>query len=302
MKFSTIFFVGNGMDKAADYPTGYGDFYQSAYFKKLIKDNNPIAMYVQEKNSTIENWADLEQELFNYANSAGVDISSIEKDFKELRMTLCAYIYKNAEYSRHQGYNKKVLDLKHFLSQLYSEDKNIGFISFNYTTIFDDLWEETNKVKPSIQHVHGTVSGIETDGSNIVLGIDETMNVGANLNFLYKPFSPSYNNFEITKKINEAKRIIIFGCSMGESDQWYFDTIFKNSAYKIVEIIAFGENEILRSKQRIKELTGRNFATFSSETNLLTFDNTYIGTLIHSRDSYYKYDNPSFLDSLKSNS
>lgn len=313
MAYSTLFLVGNGMDKAADYPTGYSDFYQSVYFNKLLSDKNPIALYVQEKN-TIENWADLEQELFNYASDDEIIAlhPNLEEDFKQVRMALYMYIYKKVEYSRHDGYNKKVLDLQHFLTQLFFEDQNIRFFSFNYTTIFDDIWEEANKVKPVIQHVHGNVNGIETDGNNIVLGIDESMQVKQVYNFLYKPYNVSFNNYEFLNAIKEAKRIIIFGCSMGDSDRWYFETLFNNCSHKIVEMIAYGEDEIRRSKQRISELINtklthteimnKTIATFSSETQLKTFDSSNIGTLIHSRDNYYKYDNPSFLDSLRNKS
>jgi len=303
MAYSTLFLVGNGMDKAADYPTGYSDFYQSVYFNKLLSDKNPIALYVQEKN-TIENWADLEQELFNYASDDEIIAlhPNLEEDFKQVRMALYMYIYKKVEYSRHDGYNKKVLDLQHFLTQLFSEDQNIRFFSFNYTTIFDDIWEEANKVKPVIQHVHGNVNGIETDGNNIVLGIDESMQVKQVYNFLYKPYNVSFNNYEFLNAIKEAKRIIIFGCSMGDSDRWYFETLFNNCTNKLVEIIAYGEDERRRSEHRITELTNKTIATFSSETQLKTFDNSNIGTLIHSRDSYYNYYNPSFLDSLRNKS
>ena len=303
MACSTLYLVGNGMDKAADYPTGYSDFYQSIYFNKLLSDKNPIALYVRAKN-TIENWADLEQELFNYANDDEIIALNprLEDDFKQVRMALYMYIYNRVEHSRHREYNKKVLNLQHFLSQLFSEDKSIRFFSFNYTTIFDDIWEETNKVKPVIQHVHGTVNGVETNDNNIVFGIDETMHVKQVYNFLYKPYNVSFNNYEFLNAIKEAKRIIIFSCTMGDSDRWYFETLFNNCTHKIVEVIAYGEDERRKSMHRTSELTNRTIATFSSETQLKTFDNSNIGTLIHSRESYYKYDNPSFLDSLRSKS
>lgn len=300
MNYSTLFFVGNGFDIAADYATSYSDFYKSAQFENLIKDENSIALYVKNKVS-IKNWADLEQELYNYAmeNLPNSSQERFKEHYDSVKSALYHYI-GTVSYYRHDRLSDQLLRIQRFLKQLYNEDENIQFVSFNYTTIFDDLWKETTKQTPKIKHVHGNVDNSYLFGDKIVLGIDESMSVASEYNFLYKTFSTAYDNFDISKAISDAKRIIIFGCSMGDSDRWYFEQIFNNCSGKIVEIHAFGDSEIINCRQRIKELTNStNLANLTTKMQLKTFDNTSISQLTQAREDYYKYDNPDFLDSLK---
>jgi hypothetical protein len=160
------------------------------------------------------------------------------------------------------------------------------------------MLQEATKTTPLVQHVHGSLDIGFSATPHIILGIDESMNVSDDVDFLYKSNDDDYNNFAILDAIKEAQRIIIFGCSMGESDRWYFEQIFQNCTHKVVEIHAYKDDEIQNCKRRIKAITKQSMATFTNNTQLKVFDNSNIGILINRRDYYYKHENPDFLSSL----
>lgn len=300
MNYSTLFIVGNGFDLAAGYETSYRHYYQSAYFEKLKKNNNPISLYLDKKNEQRNKWADLEQELYNYVQEGGFKDSeeAFHNHFNELRQSLYQFIHF-ASISHNQSFPNSSLSLQMFLRSIYDEDNATKFISFNYTSIFDVMLQEVSKTTPPIQHVHGSLDMSFSANPHIVLGIDESMQVPEEVDFLYKSNDDDYNNFAFLDAIKDARRIIIFGCSMGESDRWYFEQIFQNCTHKVVEIHAYQDKEIQNCKRKIKELTKQSMATFTNNAQLKIFDNSNIGILINQRDYYYKHENPDFLSSLR---
>ena len=133
MKYSTLFVVGNGFDLSAGFETSYRHFYKSDYFEKLLKDKNPIALYLDRKNGQRNKWADLEQELYNYVQESGFDNSdnSFYSHFNELKQSLYQFIHF-ASINHDQGISNRYLQLQRFLRSIYDEDNATKFISFNW--------------------------------------------------------------------------------------------------------------------------------------------------------------------------
>lgn len=64
--YKTLIIVGNGLDLATGHKTSYSDFVKSENFKELINSNNHLARFLLDKKN-IQNWIDLEMELYNYS-------------------------------------------------------------------------------------------------------------------------------------------------------------------------------------------------------------------------------------------
>ena len=294
--YSTLIFVGNGFDLAVGFPTSYSHFYNSDYFKSLIKSGNSIAQHIEKKKLQTGNWSDLELELFNIVKENEYD-NSFGTHFNEIKQGLYQFI----QYAlRKPDESFQHLRMQRLLKQLYSEDNAIKAISFNYSAVFEYMWGRAiDSSDVETQHVHGSLGLGNSASPNIVLGIDETMQVPDELDFLYKANDDNRDNYSLTELIQEAKRIIIFGCSMGESDRWYFEQLFQNCKGKLIEIHAYKEDAMLTSKRRIKDFAKKSMSDFTSETRLVVFDNSDIDQLINEREIYYKTKMPDYLSSLK---
>ena len=82
-----VLVIGNGFDLSLGLKTSYKDFIQSNYFSLLVKNNNSLALYLNEKQE-INNWVDIEKELTEYSKQIQDDKSKVKNDFKELKNAL----------------------------------------------------------------------------------------------------------------------------------------------------------------------------------------------------------------------
>lgn len=324
---STVILLGNGYDVAYGYCTKYSDFYLDELFLELCKTPNDLAKFIKKANEEKgkELWSDLEEELYKYslaltnvknngdpcnlrlANKNDIfkltdtekkilSANNFYKDFNEIQDCLGKFIIKKTDHSQpilSDNYD----NLRNLANEWLNENGKTLVISFNYTNLF---WGRHSN--SDVLYVHGTIHQLQSKhrGSyeleptgiykshNIVLGIDESMNVETDHSFLYKAYNESTNIHNLASVLKNAKRYIIFGCSLGESDRWYFEKIFnKEQSGKFYEIYYYGTSGQLNINSRIKDISKASIADFKERNNVLYLDSSDIEKAMEKRRDYY---------------
>jgi len=253
-EFNTLILLGNGFDVAYEFQTKYCEFIASEYFQNLLSSNSLCKKIQSVKEH--KNWVDLETELYNYSLALTKDYGSEGEEAEEN--------IKRANKGKTDPSFDKIID-EYWLPL----SANTHIISFNYTayslTKFASLL--TNK---NINQVHASVNyNLADKKDTIVLGIDESMKVSKLHSFLYKSHDPNINIREFPELVNKANRYIIYGCSLGETDEWYFKQIFKQKG-KLFEVYYYGDNED-EIISRIHELSG-SLSDFKESNTLRMYD------------------------------
>lgn len=132
------------------------------------------------------------------------------------------------------------------------------FVSFNYlrwdlNEIYKNMFKE-KFVNEFPLFIHGITTYNLNDTPKIVLGVDENSEHSKKHNFIVKSYN-KYSQSEIYfKHIFDASHIIIFGCSIGETDQRYFKKLFSRAVGKTFEIYYYGEKEEANIRANIAAL------------------------------------------------
>lgn len=284
---NTLLFIGNGFDIACGYATKYSEFVEDETFKNLIQNNN-LCIHINNVN-TIQQWVDLETELYNYSlkivEEGGITEESskqFKQEFFDLSFALQNYIAsinstKNIGISSNAG--------KTMIQKWNNENNIISTICFNYSKFFYlQSQEELLKENRELRKVHGNISPGEFNQENtIVLGIDDSMKVNPAHSFLYKSSNDVLEIMGVVELIKSSEKYIVFGCSLGCTDEWYFKKIFTQKG-EIFEIYYHGEEEKYEILHRIRLLSGGNLSDFKDSNTLILVDCS---------------DNSKFINSLK---
>ena len=279
---SSMLFIGNGFDVAHGYKTRYSDFYtQSNELKDLAKKGNLLCQHILD-NIKGDMWQDLECGLYDYSrmltaqNGEGDKATTeiFKKEFKELRNALFSYI-KNAvgvSVSNNPGY---------FVGKLSEEWKRLDYqiVSFNYSYV---VAAYTIDAKPNslsfnvdkLIYQHGSIlnaeRGLDNTADSIVLGIDDGQKVEKAHSFLYKSIQNVYNVNNLIQSMQDKDVFIVYGCSMGASDSFYFRKLFdKDKKNKTYIIYGFGEERLEQIRENVIDYTGgiNSFKTDNNNSN-----------------------------------
>lgn len=253
----TILFVGNGFDLALGYKTSYKYFSESEQFRGLI-NNNKLAEYIYTKFQTNDcKWVDIEVELANYSNHL-IELNSVNnkeenKRFKNEHQEL-SYRLKSYLQSENGGQSsKKMIGLR---DKWLQENDFIHIINFNYTRTCETFFHKKTK-RIEMRNVHGTLDyNLGNTENNTVLGIDESQKINPIHSFIYKSSNQNIDVVGLKDKINHAEKYIFFGCSMGESDEWYFKELFQTARNKSFYIYYYGSDNKISIENRIRMLSG----------------------------------------------
>lgn len=262
-----VLILGNGFDVALGYNTKYSDFYKSETFGRYATETK-LGKHIKE-NITGPNWTDLECGLYDFAKNDelfvynGTDeerLIAFRDDFKKLKEALYRFLLQ--EQSREPSTTSKIPAL---LSEWFRF--NLQVFTFNYTSIdFNIIKEyspsEQKRIENSNSFIyqHGSLTDINTGSenspSNIVLGIDESQTTHRSYSFLCKNLQPRLNVRNLLDNVRDKDVIIIYGCSIGPSDTFYFKQIFSSFQNKRYIIYHYGESELETIKSKILSLTG----------------------------------------------
>ena len=256
---NVTFLIGNGFDLACGMKTSYPDVYEE--YIKTASNSDVIARFKQNliDEKTKEkwgNWSDFEMGMARYAKTFQNEGDFIEcvSDFKsflekhlkkeekqlrekfivfnsEMTAQVSRYI-KNCVSNFYQGVSKKISrNIENIEKNTLG--KSFSFISFNYTSIFENVIKKFFNQNYSISYIHGSLA--END---VILGVDNVEQVSANFNLTKKIkrtfIKPFFNEEYDDNKLNQVKNnilnsdcICVFGLSLGDSDLMWKNLIIE---------------------------------------------------------------------------
>lgn len=243
--------IGNGFDLNLCLPTSYGHFY--SYY--LLEKTERIIQ--KELKENLSDWADLEKQLgivslkYNNFQNYIDDIDHVADkltdylteanriEIPELAQ-FSQIVYSDlCDFTRYLDTPQKN-NMDQFITAIPDSDEiNLNVLTFNYTSVFERILEfwsqkpQMGKIKEfHIHHIHQ-----QLDESGILLGVNDTSQIN-NSTFrdnyyvkaaIVKPFIYSSIQSGIDKACQEAIQkahiIILFGTSLGETDQCWWDFI-----------------------------------------------------------------------------
>lgn len=320
-----LYVLGNGFDIAQGLKTKYRDFYPY-YISHNSSHSEIIKSMCNEINENICSWSDMEVAFGKY--TANIPKENIEEVFYNISDSLREYLIN--EQKRFDLTQMKLSKIEHNLMHpympLYSRDYSeiqgqmdcerkshtIDIVTFNYTDVLDRIFPEKDKQLlnssqvpyyfGSLYHLHGGLN------DTIILGVDNVSQVSNKDyaddlvigDFLIKPQSNentrSLSAYKGKQLISTADIIVIYGCSIGITDAYWWkligESLMKNDSLRII-LIGFDENPIgVNRKQKIgnkiRTLKSLFFNRASIPEELIKkvesrvyacFDNDYLSTI-----------------------
>lgn len=265
---NSLVFIGNGFDVAHGFKTQYKDFYSNCdELIKLANNDNLLCQHILDHIKG-DMWQDLECGLFEYSkmltaqHNEGDKVSSerFKKEFQELRNALFYYIKNatNASISSNPG--RQVALLSKEWSRL-----NYQIVSFNYSAIVASYTTDLESNSSGLSfnpnkliYQHGSIYNFESVLDNaadkIVLGIDDSQRVEKAHSFLYKSTQNIYNVYDLLKTMEDKAVFIVYGCSMGDSDAFYFSNLFdEKKRDRTLIIYGYGKDGVASIKEKVFE-------------------------------------------------
>lgn len=258
------FFIGNGFDINLGLNTRYSDFYP--YFINNARKNNMIKTWLQDDELL---WADLEKKLGESLKKVDKDSQAqFYEDKAELDRLLLEYLEQEQKRFSTQNREKELAekfagDLKNFYNDLSDagkeaiqsifhtygyEDFKYCFVSFNYTSMLDQIVNITRKCQSPIAvrtsaggqrknligeliHIHGTLN------EEMVLGVNDKDQINNDELKKNNEFLSVFVKSEMNANMGQGKTehvqqiikdsgiICIFGASIGSTDKMWWKEI-----------------------------------------------------------------------------
>ncbi len=270
----TLYILGNGFDMAQHMATSYGDFYK--YLESVEIHNKSLKRMMEDIKNQPENWSDLELELGKFSSkveNADDFIEMLEELNDHLQNHLEDQQQKQNFEFKQELFASKFFDHTNYLYASYKDqyDKftshlefdptdKIDVITFNYTDTFERLtaiglqkWDDVD-----IVHVHGQL------GNTIIFGVD-TVEQLANESFRdnddVKDYIIKSQTDAVLKSarqgrcrqlISEANVIILYGVSLGETDDHWWKLIGQQLSHRddLAVVLHWYAPSIERKKQQ----------------------------------------------------
>lgn len=273
--------LGNGFDIANGFKTRYSDFIKSQLFSDLLSTDNKLAIHIKNKFDEAK-WVDIEIEIGLY--SSQIEKKSLEKDFdvnttrfkaEYNDLTRALYLYINGIRSGKSNPKMEKLAKERWFNPLFGKKQEKALIvSFNYLC-WDNIFLLENLFKERFvgdcpQFPHGRTLLLENMEPNIVLGVDEKSIHSERHPFIVKAFNKNCNSSIFFKNIGNAEHYIIFGCSIGDTDQRYFKPIFSKAQNKRFEIYDYDDASLVNVKSNIAKLCNYSEFEAANEINFIS--------------------------------
>lgn len=289
--------LGNGHDIAYGLDTSYKSFINSDFFPKSEYEGD-LFSYIRDQLAW-NKWSDLESLLYEYAKDWEICFAGNDK-YQPAGIITNDYptVYHDPRISEIKRFKKQYYELTKQLKLYINNQINAG-ASINIALAqLQKSWKEEcisgsssiltfNYTEPQMMpilvtlHVHGSLKN-----DNIILGIDQSMDdLPGDYDFLKKSnHSPSV--IGLSQKLSEMERYIIFGSSIGMTDRWFYEQIFKGAKGKIFEIYFLDEDARLALNSNISNIVG-DWELFQSE-NMVRFQpcDKLIQLVLQNRENY----------------
>lgn len=271
-----LYIIGNGLDIAHHMETSYQDFFDH-YLTIPTDDNDIKAMKKDIHSRRYKTWADLEMGMGEYSYKCA-DKDIFLKCLSNIKENLREYLQKESE--KIGLYEIKSMSgfksLGSFLEpeprsryteyvRRYNQALTIDVMTLNYTSTLESLFKFNNSpinITPtitlhSILHVHGTLDNM------MVMGVNDTFQI-ANADFntdmdVVEDFvKPEYNdacmnnkNVDCESLIQKANIIVLYGTSLGKSDDKWWKLIGKRmemDTYPLIVHLPYDEKKDLSAE------------------------------------------------------
>lgn len=231
VNYKNILVIGNGFDLNLGLKTAYSDYLNSKYFKGLF-ETNFLSRYLESRKKNSK-WVDIENELYQYSIHLFYKIGNkfqpnlrkeqpirfLRNDYLEICHSLRDYLIE-ATTCPIDCNDKAAYKI---VSKVFTENISTYILTFNYTQTIERIQQYTFPSSNNyyINHIHGKLSD-----DNIVFGIADNAEVAKEHVFLYKSYNTVQNINGLISVFENAKNIVFFGYSLGETDHSYFDDFF----------------------------------------------------------------------------
>lgn len=268
MQYDKLLVIGNGFDLALGLKTSYIDF-MKWLMKEYCMNSTDLYEFLSFKLKN-KRWIDIENELRVYSNRIcnpneshlyrvkKQRISSIfRREHKLLCNALCEYLKIQVNNNNWLEIGLENQSIQQLLSKVNKEP--IYVINFNYTDTIT-AFMVNNVVN---HHIHGSLS----DGENIVFGVEDSSNLTKEHSFLYKSYNPILNVNHLNERFEDAKHILFYGYSLGQTDHSYFEDFFKEQSTKCcerkkIDFFYYGQEGYDDLFWQLRTLTGKKMAQF----------------------------------------
>lgn len=266
-----LYIIGNGLDIQYGLKTKYSHFYeyQLPKYQEKQKNSKYVNVIYDNIQEDKENWSDMELSLGELTKNSEIDEEKFMQDLDDVNEDLNNYLRSEQDKFDVTSKNitienelanllkfipeKDVERISDYLNNMNYTTDQIRILTFNYTNILDNLIEKvTSPVNNTfrsnsngcsigtVEHAHGTLEFV------LILGVSEE----SQLNIEYKDENRKYlikesllskvrenRNIKNDNLINWADMIIIFGTSIGATDNYIWNKIAKNSIKKNIPIL-----------------------------------------------------------------
>lgn len=284
----TLFIIGNGFDINLGLKTRYGQFYD--YYKTIDSKSKLISELKQEIENGIENWADLELAFGKHTIKLN-DIAEFDEVYDDVLDNLGDYLMSEEEKFDVTKINlaKFFYDLTYPEKSLTEEDKEelnayklkwkstewrINIMTLNYTRTIEkmlsDIFLNVEIAKHhghpvmlnGIQHIHGytdkrTIMGVNDVSQIAKTDFHENQEI---LEALIKTKNNRVQRHTIDRicehDIAEASLIVIFGSSLGDTDNYWWQLVGEQ-LIRGVKVIIFRKGEQIKERFGHKTVRSR---------------------------------------------
>ena len=298
-----LYIIGNGFDLNLGLKTSYNHFYE--YYQKIKSENKNVQKLKEHISKTYDSWADLELALGDYTqhlkkieefDDITLDIGEeLSKYLHQEEQKLENFIFDQSKFFEQLSYPEKFFlpaDKEILVSKKrkwVNHHWSLNIFTFNYTTVIEKIFgDKTQNVLLAnhngnatiklgqIKHIHGYLD------NDMVLGVNDISQV-ANQDFhndrdilesIIKSDCNRANRNNVdrqfTSKINSANLICIFGSSIGDTDNKWWELIGKRLKAEDCHLIIFTKGEEIPPRIRhMQARAERNLRDlFLNKTNL----------------------------------
>jgi len=253
-----VHIIGNGFDLNLGLKTDYKSFYN--YYLQAAAKSPGVEALKKGMSDVIINWSDLEIALGEYTKHIN-STEEFDEIFEDILNELSDYLGKEENtlaITKVPSY-KFYEDLWNPQQYLPTSDRNtlvsfkgnrttsgndVNIISLNYTQTIErllnnlksrarilNLYADRAVYLNAVEHLHGFLD------NRMILGVNDVSQISNSsfhtnedvLNVLVKPFcnkvSKETTDDKCIKLVNDADLICIFGCSLGDSDKYWWELI-----------------------------------------------------------------------------
>tara|TARA_B100001146_G_scaffold225198_1_gene247685 strand:- start:4166 stop:5194 length:1029 start_codon:yes stop_codon:yes gene_type:complete len=275
-RLKILYIIGNGFDLNLGLKTSYKNFYE--YYKSIKSSKSQVNILKQNISSNYNNWSDLELALGQYTAELKT-LDEFDEVFEDIGEQLAEYLKKEESKLDQNTIDKEkffenlvkpedflpIADnnkIKTFKNNWLNHHWYIDIMTFNYTTVIERIIGNKKNIKigyhpkhkdiitlRSVDHIHGFVD------KNMVLGVNDISQLG-NKEFqknedileaiIKKECNKAYRHTidDLFKtRIKQADMICIFGSSIGDTDNMWWELIGEKLSTKPIPVIIFTRGE-----------------------------------------------------------